>query len=542
MLFVVIIISLICLYFFFSTSDSAKAEEINRLASLQAKSIIDQKEAELQGKFKKTEYDLINKYNNKIAQKLNEMESFKHNIEIQYKKESLDSIEAHKKEINTYYNNLIADHMNQYNDAKLRLEDEKKVLEKEYQSKIAQLDQDRIDFINALYKSKNEADNLQVQARQKISESESAIFQARTKYAEYVKLITEQKLKKIELDKKEEDLYSNIDDFNMAKAALESKVSDLPILIDYIASIHSARTELQAYKLANKKSPAIKSAEQVRELNKKFKELYTEKKTIEYKLMYYLYCVPWLEELDDEPLDTSSKNTVFNKNYENNNDEAGYWLTPEEYSSLTDTEKYQRALERYCSRNKSNAEIGRDFERYIGYLYETDGYDVQYKGIIDGFEDRGRDLVCKKNGETLVVQCKYWSKKKTIHEKHINQLFGTTVKLYFEENPDATIYDYANAITFGTIKPIFITLTTLSDVAKSFAHSLGVQVIERTEIPSYPMIKCNINTNTEERIYHLPFDQQYDKIKIDKPGEFYAMTVKEAEEKGFRRAKRWLGK
>ena len=130
MLFVVIIISLICLYFFFSTSDSAKTEEINRLASLQAKSIIDQKEAELQGKFKKTEYDLINKYNNKIAQKLNEMESFKHNIEIQYKKESLDSIEAHKKEINTYYNNLIADHMNQYNDAKLRLEDEKKVLER----------------------------------------------------------------------------------------------------------------------------------------------------------------------------------------------------------------------------------------------------------------------------------------------------------------------------------------------------------------------------------------------------------------------------
>ena len=93
--------------------------------------------------------------------------------------------------------------MNQYNDAKLRLEDEKKVLEKEYQSKIAQLDQERMDFINALYKSKNEADNLQIQARQKISESESAIFQARTKYAEYVKLITEQKLKKIELDKKE---------------------------------------------------------------------------------------------------------------------------------------------------------------------------------------------------------------------------------------------------------------------------------------------------------------------------------------------------
>ncbi|MBN9350034.1 MAG: hypothetical protein J0H55_05050 [Chitinophagaceae bacterium] len=37
-------------------------------------------------------------------------------------------------------------------------------------------------------------------------------------------------------------------------------------------------------------------------------------------------------------------------------------------------------------------------------------------------EDLGRDLVCKKNNEIEIVQCKYRANHKTIHEKHINQL------------------------------------------------------------------------------------------------------------------------
>lgn len=54
------------------------------------------------------------------------------------------------------------------------------------------------------------------------------------------------------------------------------------------------------------------------------------------------------------------------------------------------------------------------------------------------------------------------------------------------------------------------------------------------------MIKCNIGSNGE-KIYHLPFDQQYDKTRIDKKGEFYAKTTEEAEKKGFRRAFKWHG-
>ena len=56
----------------------------------------------------------------------------------------------------------------------------------------------------------------------------------------------------------------------------------------------------------------------------------------------------------------------------------------------------------------------------------------------------------------------------------------------------------------------------------------------------YPVIKCNLGHDefgNKEKIYHLPFDQQYDRIKIEpEKGEFYAMTVEEAENNGFRKA------
>jgi hypothetical protein len=47
---------------------------------------------------------------------------------------------------------------------------------------------------------------------------------------------------------------------------------------------------------------------------------------------------------------------------------------------------------------------------------------------------------------------------------------------------------------------------------------------------------------TGENIYHLPFDQMYDATVVHtERGEFYARTVEEAEQAGFRRAFRWRG-
>jgi hypothetical protein len=88
----------------------------------------------------------------------------------------------------------------------------------------------------------------------------------------------------------------------------------------------------------------------------------------------------------------------------------------------------------------------------------------------------------------------------------------------------------------------FVTTTGLSDRAREFARVLDIAVQESFPLNDYPRIKCNVSRSTGERIYHLPFDQQYDATTIE-PGreETYVSTCAEAEAFGFRRAWRWKG-
>lgn len=80
----------------------------------------------------------------------------------------------------------------------------------------------------------------------------------------------------------------------------------------------------------------------------------------------------------------------------------------------------------------------------------------------------------------------------------------------------------------------------LSERAHEFARMLEITVEESVPLDDYPRIKCNIAQSSGDRIYHLPFDQQYDTTVIEPArGELYAASVAEAEELGFRRAWRW---
>lgn len=111
---------------------------------------------------------------------------------------------------------------------------------------------------------------------------------------------------------------------------------------------------------------------------------------------------------------------------------------------------FQLALERYLRSTKSPWQVGRDYERYVGYLREREGCAVTYHGIIHGFEDLGRDVLAEKDGTIEVIQCKRWAQHKEIHEKHVFQLFGTMTAARIE-NPTKTVV--------GT----FTTTTRLSD-------------------------------------------------------------------------------
>src|SRR5207237_6562096 len=112
------------------------------------------------------------------------------------------------------------------------------------------------------------------------------------------------------------------------------------------------------------------------------------------------------------------------------------------------------------------------------------------------------DLIARKDRFVEIVQCKYWSSTKTIHEKHIFQLYGT-VFAFTLDNPR----DRAHGV--------FVTSTVLSPRAHQFADALGIGVRESYPLRLYPSIKCNVSRRKGEKIYHLPFDQQYDKTLVE---------------------------
>lgn len=85
---------------------------------------------------------------------------------------------------------------------------------------------------------------------------------------------------------------------------------------------------------------------------------------------------------------------------------------------------------------------------------------------------------------------------------------------------------------------MLITNAEYTQTAYAFAKKMDVTMVSNFPLGSFPQIKCNIG-NSGEKIYHLPMDQQYDSVVISKPNEFFASTVAEAEQAGFRRAFKW---
>lgn len=297
-----------------------------------------------------------------------------------------------------------------------------------------------------------------------------------------------------------------------------------PAFAAQIADLEYERDLAIARSLECKSHPAKKSAEKIREISAEKRDLKRENRILTYQLNFYEQLFPWLLEFKDEaiPEAIAAVQNTTGSDY----DVVRNWLSPAEYQKLDTTERNQLALDRWKSKKKSAWEIGICFERYVGYLLEQEGYRVKYVGATMGLEDLGRDLIANKSGTTLVIQCKRWAKEKVIREKHICQLYGSVAVL-------------ASQNTDESFRGVFITSTSLSDVAKLFADYSNIAVVENLDIEEYPMVKCNVSKNGE-KIYHLPFDQQYDKINIQKGKHCqYVWTVAEAEQLGFRRAYAW---
>lgn len=306
--------------------------------------------------------------------------------------------------------------------------------------------------------------------------------------------------------------------------------------IPYMAAIMADYSTYELKILAKKlewghSQERAKKVESLIDLRRETKAALEKSYESRYQLAYLLELYPGLQDvLDTEFSDLPTVEISELNDYDRTKD----WLTKEEYQQLGTTERNQLALDRYVqSKRKTKWQIGRDYELYVAYKYSLKGYDVDTFGSYMGLEDLGRDLICTKYTETLIVQCKYWGEQKTIHEKHITQLYGTVVAYCIEHH-----------LPRERVKGILVTNIHLSETARQFADYLQILYKEGYPFGEYPRIKCNIGRDElgyQTKIYHLPFDQQYDNTKISEPGECYAFTVAEAEAKGFRRAFKWFG-
>lgn len=258
-------------------------------------------------------------------------------------------------------------------------------------------------------------------------------------------------------------------------------------------------------------------------------------KEMEYRYEYLLSLFPELAKYVDVEAVLEDSNGI--EEYEDRRE--GY-LTKEEWKSLSDAEKSQLALDRYNEKRKrSKAQVGRDYEEYIAHLFrqQLKGCKITMFGEQRGLEDLGRDLIVQHRSKVYIVQCKRWSEDKVIREKHIMQLFGSTIEYCWDTQRGGI---HPLDVVGKTIIPVFVSTTELSDTALRFAERLDV-VVAQEPMGDYPQIKCNIGRDGRH-IYHLPFDQQYNSTIIERErGEFMAWTVEEAEQKGYRRAKRYIG-
>lgn len=316
-----------------------------------------------------------------------------------------------------------------------------------------------------------------------------------------------------------------------ARQILESMIEDRVAAVDVVAGAwadyEDALASTRAAVLEEKERPAMAAASELRKKGKRYAALRREAKHARWLLELYEWNFPWLADLRDEgTLGEYFASVETEPQVETEDDPVSRWITRDEYASLSSADRNQRALDRYLKSRKASWQVGRDYERFIGYLREQEGCKVSYFGIFEGLDDLGRDLLAEKGDELEVIQCKRWSAHKTIHEKHVFQLFGTVVAARIE-HPKKTVT--------GT----FTTSTKLSDRARRFADELEIKVEQEVPLREYPRIKCNIGRGGE-RIYHLPFDQQYDTTIIEpERGERWESNVAEAERAGFRRAWRW---
>jgi len=110
-----------------------------------------------------------------------------------------------------------------------------------------------------------------------------------------------------------------------------------------------------------------------------------------------------------------------------------YEETKEKDITIPNKEKKQESKPKMT--NKKKKEKGDDYEQKVAGYYRLDGYSIYLNGIRKNREDGGIDVICKKDDEVILIQCKNWNHetKYKISHKDIKEFHSNCIR-YIQEN------------------------------------------------------------------------------------------------------------
>ena len=141
-----------------------------------------------------------------------------------------------------------------------------------------------------------------------------------------------------------------------------------------VAEAAALEATISAQILRLKKRPAVSKAKEIEgPIKEKIVKLTKENARLRLELKIFDEHFPEYAEIREHILD--SEEALFETSEDGDKtDRVRKFLTAAEYERLDETSRNQLALDKYISRNHSQQEIGRLYERYLGYLWESRGY------------------------------------------------------------------------------------------------------------------------------------------------------------------------
>ncbi|BDU22461.1 restriction endonuclease [Dyella sp. GSA-30] len=126
----------------------------------------------------------------------------------------------------------------------------------------------------------------------------------------------------------------------------------------------------------------------------------------------------------------------------------------------------------------------KEFELLIGEAFRRQGYSVEETGL--GGKDGGIDLVLRKEGKRILVQCKQW-RTRQVTVNVVREMYGLLAHHGADEVKIVALGSYTNdAARFAAGKPI--------ELVHGEALLLMVRSVQRGPSPTQPILSSQTNT------------------------------------------------